>query len=611
MANAFQIGMVGGCGCCDDDCGSICVSATTCESLGAPAAGVDIALVSGGGLTGLTNPVYGTGWTKQPRAVVAGDGCGANVSVQWSATSSSGNSGVTNGGTFADAAGVGTVTWSNPGNAAALDGVFATAILAASETSHYLKTTNFGFAVPASASIVGIKFEVWADTDTAVAVDDTVKLVVGGTVSGSSLATSTVPAASYKVYGGPTSLWGLTPTAAQVNASNFGAVISYTNPDVVQGDEVSVDHVRMTVYWTVPAGITGYTLVGPGAGYTTATITITRGAGDTTGTGASVDPLGFAAITTVGTCTTPNYNIVYSLTRTRAGTGYTDGTGYALGVTGGTTTHALTGTFDVVSGSVTNLVITDRGQYTTTTAPTISFPGAGTPSQTALATATLILKGCCFTFTTGTIYAVKGSYGGHQTGCGAIPLKCPGNYAQGISLRPDPGYMCCGSTLFAVDSSMPLYLTDPEGTVTLAYNSVKSSWDGCHTFTGTVWDPTTFANCGTATTRSGTIAISYRVSCSNGAWRLQAGYAALDIVPGGVFHQYGDAACVSPTGVAITAPLSSPCAVGSCLGGLTFANPPPGVVMTTGSADPVSLSLSFTSTNGCPPIASGTIVVTT
>ena len=72
--------------------------------------------------------------------------------------------------------------------------------------------------------------------------------------------------------------------------------------------------------------------------------------------------------------------------QTATGSGYTDGTGYALGITGGGGTGAA-GTFDVVGGVVGNIAITNRGQDFTS-APTLSFPGAGSGTGAA-ATASL------------------------------------------------------------------------------------------------------------------------------------------------------------------------------------------------------------------------------
>lgn len=55
-------------------------------------------------------------------------------------------------GTIADLAGVGTITWGTPSNAASSNNSYATA---AAGTSHYLRFSNFGFALPTDAVILG------------------------------------------------------------------------------------------------------------------------------------------------------------------------------------------------------------------------------------------------------------------------------------------------------------------------------------------------------------------------------------------------------------------------------------------------------------------------
>lgn len=77
------------------------------------------------------------------------------------------------------------------------------------------------------------------------------------------------------------------------------------------------------------------------------------------------------------------------VTQTAGGSGYTNGTGYALGLSGGGGTGAA-GTFDVASGAVTNIVITAQGSGYTAV-PTLSFTGAGSGTGAA-ATAALVVQ---------------------------------------------------------------------------------------------------------------------------------------------------------------------------------------------------------------------------
>ncbi|MCR4339413.1 MAG: glycine-rich protein [Gemmatimonadaceae bacterium] len=79
-------------------------------------------------------------------------------------------------------------------------------------------------------------------------VDNVVRLVRGGTVVGDDKAAATQwPSVdTYKTYGGATDMWGTTLTPAQVNAADFGVVLSAT----VTTGTAEVDHVRMTIHYT-------------------------------------------------------------------------------------------------------------------------------------------------------------------------------------------------------------------------------------------------------------------------------------------------------------------------------------------------------------------------
>ena len=95
-------------------------------------------------------------------------------------------------------------------------------------------------------------------------------------------------------------------------------------------------------------------------------------------------------ITSLGTgyITTPTITITSGITGTTsivAGSGYTNGT-YTLGITGGGGSGA-TGTFTITGGALASITITNAGTGYTS-APTLSFPGAGSGTG-ASATATL------------------------------------------------------------------------------------------------------------------------------------------------------------------------------------------------------------------------------
>jgi hypothetical protein len=104
----------------------------------------------------------------------------------------------------------------------------------------------------------------------------------------------------------------------------------------------------------------------------------------------------------------------------RGGSGYTNGTGYALGITGGGGSGA-TGTFDVVGGGITNLQLTAGGSGYTSI-PTISFPGAG-GGVGANATATVQGK-CCVTLTNSGTYTVTADIPGVGTLTATVTAPC-------------------------------------------------------------------------------------------------------------------------------------------------------------------------------------------
>ncbi len=156
-----------------------------------------------------------------------------------------------------DDASYGTVAWTNPQNAGVSDAAYATAVLDLGIATHYLKALNFGFAIPSNAAITGIKVEIQKAATISVKVgDQVVKLVKGGVVSGDNKLAGGWPATeTYTTYGGSNDLWMLSLTPADVNVANFGVVISGMGATVVTA---RVDHIRMTVYYTVAGGDLNY-----------------------------------------------------------------------------------------------------------------------------------------------------------------------------------------------------------------------------------------------------------------------------------------------------------------------------------------------------------------
>lgn len=153
-------------------------------------------------------------------------------------------------GTVASDASFGNTAWSNPGNASASDNSRATVALETPFFSRYLKATNYGFAIPAGATVLGVSP---APEISAIGKieDAKVRLVNAGVVEGEDKSNVTKfwpEVDTVREYGGPVDLWGLALTPSKVNASTFGVVLAVI---VAVGATATaqVDYLPMTVYY--------------------------------------------------------------------------------------------------------------------------------------------------------------------------------------------------------------------------------------------------------------------------------------------------------------------------------------------------------------------------
>jgi hypothetical protein len=121
---------------------------------------------------------------------------------------------------------VGTKAWSNPSNAKASDNSYATA----SETDWPGDVNNI--------------------------YDYMVKIVKGGSVSGTNKATNTDidGTDTYYTFGGSSDLWGNTLTSSDINNSNFGCVISYA---INEGSPTLTEYLKCSSFGlNIPSGST-------------------------------------------------------------------------------------------------------------------------------------------------------------------------------------------------------------------------------------------------------------------------------------------------------------------------------------------------------------------
>lgn len=161
-------------------------------------------------------------------------------------------------GTGADDSSVGTVTWSNPTNVTASDNTRANVTTTtASETSHYIKATNFGFSI-GGGTVDGILCEVEQFGTfvggSSVPNENSIRLVNGaGTIIGDNKSTSAaLPNGSgneaFVSYGGSADTWSASLTPSDINDTDFGCVYSVDlNSDGADDSDGFVDSIRITV----------------------------------------------------------------------------------------------------------------------------------------------------------------------------------------------------------------------------------------------------------------------------------------------------------------------------------------------------------------------------
>lgn len=158
-------------------------------------------------------------------------------------------------GTCANGGGAGNA-WNNPGNALSSNNADATVSVDGS-TSEELQCANYGFSIPAGATITGIEVNVErssSSTNNGGSRDSSL-LLLGGTLTGSNLATATIYTTADVVesHGGATQTWGNAWTVLQINATAFGAALRVTKPGGGgAAHTVSVDHIQITVYYSNP-----------------------------------------------------------------------------------------------------------------------------------------------------------------------------------------------------------------------------------------------------------------------------------------------------------------------------------------------------------------------
>lgn len=139
--------------------------------------------------------------------------------------------------------------WANPGNITADDGTNAAVVIFSATTSDRLRASNFGLSVPAGATIDGIEIQAQLNNSFGNAVWDYVNVGKDNSTLGTAKDPNVALTATVTNYtqGGPSDLWGLSWTVAEVNASTFQVLISETAPD---SHNCLCDAIWVKVYYT-------------------------------------------------------------------------------------------------------------------------------------------------------------------------------------------------------------------------------------------------------------------------------------------------------------------------------------------------------------------------
>ena len=123
--------------------------------------------------------------------------------------------------------------------------------------SPLLQINGFGFNIPANSIISGIMVEISKKVSQPITTihDSLVQLSMSGVAVGEIKKSTSQWQMNfmYEMYGDSTDLWDTTWTVANINDPDFGVYYQITNGNIDQ--TAQVDHIRMTVYYTMTTGL--------------------------------------------------------------------------------------------------------------------------------------------------------------------------------------------------------------------------------------------------------------------------------------------------------------------------------------------------------------------
>jgi hypothetical protein len=143
--------------------------------------------------------------------------------------------------------------WVNPLDARTLAAPYSYVQVATTEYSNRLNLYTFGASVPAGATINGIEVKIHRNASIGnMGSDDSVYLMNDTATKGNNKASAATwpTSAADAFYGGSADLWGASWTAAQINASTFGAALVGKNIGA-STFYFRVDVIQVKIYYTV------------------------------------------------------------------------------------------------------------------------------------------------------------------------------------------------------------------------------------------------------------------------------------------------------------------------------------------------------------------------
>lgn len=160
---------------------------------------------------------------------------------------------------------VGTGTaWTNPGNITTAGSPYATVGLTNSSNSQILRASNFGFNIPANATINGVVVTInkMVNNTSGTRADVIVQLYnASNTLVGDNKAitgTNWPASLSNVIYGGPGDTWNAGLTATDINSPNFGVAQSaQCSSGTIR--TFTIDYIQISVTYTIPATVDWYT----------------------------------------------------------------------------------------------------------------------------------------------------------------------------------------------------------------------------------------------------------------------------------------------------------------------------------------------------------------